>query len=120
MLVAAMSAVGSVDPVARDTARSFGVPQLTHVLIPSMLPYLVTGIRIASATALIFCITSELLIGSPGLGAGLGAARSVGDLPRMYVYIVLIGVVGFGLDALFRALERKVLFWHESQREVRS
>lgn len=119
MLVAAMVAVGSVDPVARDTAASFGLSrsaQTRHVLLPSMLPHLVTGIRIASATALIFCITSELLIGSPGLGQGLGAARSVGNLPRMYAFIVVIGIVGFLLNAAFKWVESKVLFWHESQR----
>jgi ABC-type nitrate/sulfonate/bicarbonate transport system permease component len=119
MLVAAVAAVGAVDPVARQTARSFGLSrasQLRHVELPSMLPRLVTGIRIASSTVLIFCITAELLIGMPGLGAGLGAARGVGDLPRMYAYIVIIGVLGFFLSWLLKQLESRLLFWHESVR----
>ena len=119
MLVAAMAAVAAVDPVAQQTARSFGLSrmhQLRYVLLPSMLPRLLTGVRIASSTVLIFCITAELLIGSPGLGAGLGAARSVGDLPRMYAFIVIIGVLGYALSALFKLLESRILFWHESVR----
>lgn len=119
LLISAMAAARAVDPVAMDTARSFGLSRAArarHLLLPSMLPHLLTGLRVASATALILCITSELLIGSPGLGAGLGAARAVGDLPRMYAFIVLIGLLGLGLTTALQALGARTLFWHESQR----
>ena len=119
MLVAAVAAVDAVDPVGLQTARSFALSrgdQVKYVMLPSMLPRLVTGVRIASSTVLIFCITAELLIGVPGLGAGLGAARGVGDMPRMYAYVVIIGVLGYALSALFKLLETRLLFWHESVR----
>lgn len=121
MLVAAMGAAGAVDPMGVQTARSFGLSrwqQARHVLIPSMLPRLVTGIRIASSTVLIFCITAELVAGVPGLGSGLGAARSVGDTPRMYAYVVVIGIVGYLLAVALKAIETKLLFWDPSVRSV--
>lgn len=120
MLIAALYASGSVDRVALETADAFGLgrwQRLRAVTLPSMLPGLVTGIRIASATALIIVITSEILIGSPGLGRGLNLARSAGELERMYAYIVVIGVVGFVLNTLLRAGERRLLRWHPSVRE---
>lgn len=121
MLMAAISAVKTVDPVARDTAAaySFGFwARLRFLIIPSMLPQLLTGIRIASNTALIFCITAELLVGMDGLGQSLGQAGSAGNLPVMYSYIVVIGLVGFGLNVLLLALQKRLLNWHESYREV--
>ena len=121
MLVAAIGAAGVVDPVSVQTARSFGLStwqQVRHVLIPSMLPRLVTGIRIASSTVLIFCITAELVAGVPGLGAQLGAARSVGNTARMYAYVVVIGLVGYLLAEALKAIEKKALFWDPSVRSA--
>jgi len=120
MLVAAIYAVGSVDPVTAETARAFSFSRrdtLRWLTLPSMLPGLVTGVRIASATSLIIVITSEILIGVPGLGAGLNPARNAAALDRMYAYIVVIGLVGYGLNAAIRAAERRVISWHPSVRK---
>lgn len=119
MLMSAISAVRDVDPVARETAAAYSMPltaRIRYLIIPSMAPQLLTGIRIASNTALILCITSELLVGMSGLGNQLGQARSVGNLPVMYAYIFVIGLVGFGLNTLLMALQRRLLQWHESYR----
>lgn len=119
MLMSAISATKNIDPVARDTAAaySFGFwTRLRHLVIPSMLPQLMTGIRIASNTALIFCITAELLMGMAGLGSALGAADSAGNIPVMYAYIVVIGIVGFSLNSGLLVMQKRVLSWHESYR----
>lgn len=115
MLIAALYAAGSVDRVAEETARAFHLGRwhrLRWVTLPSMLPGLATGVRIASATSLIIVITSQILIGSPGLGRGLNLARSGGDLERMYAYIVVIGLVGLALNSGLRGLERLLLRGH--------
>ena len=68
-----MYGVRDVDPVAIDTARSFGVGPLersTAITLPSAVPYIATGLRIASAVALILAFTAELFMGIPGLGPG--------------------------------------------------
>ncbi|MBM9432410.1 ABC transporter permease [Flaviflexus equikiangi] len=119
MLMSSISATRMIDPVGRDTADaySFGFwTRLRYVIVPSMLPQLMTGIRIASNTALIFCITAELLMGMAGLGSALGAAGSAGNLTVMYAYIVVIGIVGFSLNTGLLALQKRILSWHESYR----
>lgn len=119
MLMSAISAVRDVDPVARETAAAYSMPlwaRVRFLIVPSMLPQLLTGIRIASNTALVLCITSELLVGMSGLGNQLGQARSVGNLPVMYAYIFVIGIVGFGLNTLLLSLQKRLLGWHESYR----
>ncbi|WP_127572168.1 ABC transporter permease [Georgenia faecalis] len=119
MLVAAVYASRTVDPVARDTARVFGfgrAQETRWLTLPAMLPGLMTGVRIASATALIITITTEILIGVPGLGEGLNLARNAGDLARMYAYIVVIGVVGLAINAVFTLVSRRFLAWQGAVR----
>jgi len=120
MLVAAIYATGAVDPVARDTARAYNLSRLQTVrwlTLPAMVPGLVTGVRIASATALIITVTSEILLGGvPGLGQGLNLARSAGDLTRMYAYVVVIGIVGLAINTVLTVLARRVVGWQGARR----
>lgn len=119
VLVQAIYGVRDVDPVAMDTARSFGFGRLARmrsIALPSSIPYVVTGLRIASATSLILVVTAELVIGAPGLGQAINVARSGGDFPLMYALIIATGLLGWGLNTIFVAIERRVLRWHPSQR----
>ncbi len=119
VLVAALYGVQDVDPVASDTARSFGFSRrqrLLRVTLPSAVPYIATGLRIASAVSLILTVTAELVIGSPGLGRSINIARSGGNEELMYALIIATGVLGLVLNSLFLRVERRVLHWHPSQR----
>ena len=66
LLVQTIYGVRDVDPVTIDTARSFGVgrfERLYRITLPSALPYVATGLRIASSVALILAFTAELFMG---------------------------------------------------------
>jgi ABC-type nitrate/sulfonate/bicarbonate transport system permease component len=120
ILIQAVYGVQDVDPVARDTARSFGLGPLRRLLVvtlPSAAPSIATGLRIASSVALILAVTAELVVGAPGIGRTINAAQSGGAYPLMYALIVLTGLVGLALNLALRALERRLLRWHPSQRE---
>jgi ABC-type nitrate/sulfonate/bicarbonate transport system permease component len=123
VLVATLYGVQDVDPVATDTARSFGFsrPQrLLRVTLPSAIPYIATGVRIASAVSLILTVTAELVIGAAGLGRSINLARSGGNEELMYALILATGVLGLLLNAVFQRVERRVLHWHPSQRTARA
>jgi ABC-type nitrate/sulfonate/bicarbonate transport system permease component len=123
VLVATLYGVQDVDPVATDTARSFGFsrPQrLLRVTLPSAIPYIATGIRIASAVSLILTVTAELVIGAAGLGRSINLARSGGNEELMYALILATGVLGLLLNAVFQRVERRVLHWHPSKRTARA
>jgi ABC-type nitrate/sulfonate/bicarbonate transport system permease component len=123
VLVATLYGVQDVDPVATDTARSFGFsrPQrLLRVTLPSAIPYIATGLRIASAVSLILTVTAELVIGAAGLGRSINLARSGGNEELMYALILATGVLGLLLNAVFQRVERRVLHWHPSQRTARA
>ena len=119
LLVQTMYGVHDVDPVATDTARSFGVgprERLWRITLPSAVPYIATGMRIASAVALILAFTAELFMGTPGLGQELNIAQSYGLTTQVYALALATGVLGVSTYIGLSALERRVLRWHPSQR----
>jgi ABC-type nitrate/sulfonate/bicarbonate transport system permease component len=121
LLVQTIYGVRDVDPVALDTARSFGIgrfERLYRIKLPSAVPYIATGLRISSAVALILAVTAELVIGAAGLGREINVARSGGNLDAMYALIVATGLLGWLLNLTTTAGERRVLHWHPSQRGV--
>jgi ABC-type nitrate/sulfonate/bicarbonate transport system permease component len=121
LLVQVLYGVQDVDPVATDTARSFGLSRfqrLLRVTLPSATPYIATGIRIASAVALILTVTAELIIGAPGLGSQINAARIGGNVELMYALIIATGLLGLVLNSLWLRIERRLLRWHPSHRVV--
>jgi ABC-type nitrate/sulfonate/bicarbonate transport system permease component len=119
VLIQVLYGVQDVDPLARETARSYRLSrweQIRYVIWPTTLPYLMTGVRLAAAVALILTITAELVIGTPGLGKELFLAQTSGAYEIMYVYVVVTGIIGVIVNVLARALERAVMPWHSSLR----
>jgi ABC-type nitrate/sulfonate/bicarbonate transport system permease component len=119
VLIQVLYGVADVDPVAYNTARSFRMGRLArirYVVWPTALPYVMTGIRLASAVALILAITAELIIGSPGLGEQIALTQSGNKVPEMYALILATGFIGVIINAVVRRVERSILAWHTSVR----
>lgn len=117
--------VRSMDPIVLDTSRALGVRGLRRFLtvtIPSASPYLLTGMRIASAQALILSVVAEIVGGAEGIGRNILLAENAGTsaYPTMYAYIIVAGVLGVVLTGAFFLMERRVMHWHESQRNIRA
>ena len=111
--------VADVDTVARDTGRRFGLSRgsgIVNLVFSTGLPYLMTGLRLAAAVALILAITAEMFIGNPGLGREIVLAQSAGDWPAVYALVVVTGLLGLVINLIFRAIERRSLSWHQSVR----
>jgi ABC-type nitrate/sulfonate/bicarbonate transport system permease component len=119
VLIQTLYGVQDVDPVADETARSYGLgtwARVRHVLWPTALPYVMTGVRLAAAVALILAITGELVIGAPGLGARIAVAQNSQAVPEMYALIVVTGLLGLLVNVGARTVERRALAWHQSVR----
>jgi ABC-type nitrate/sulfonate/bicarbonate transport system permease component len=119
LLFQAMYGIADVDPVARDTARAFGMgraARLRRIVLPSCAPYLATGMRISASVALILVVTGEYIMGIPGLGAEVLVTFSSGAYDKMYAHIVMAGLLGLAVNLCFHAVERRVLFWHPGHR----
>ena len=122
LLVQTIYGVRDVDPVVLDTARSFGVGRLERlyrIKLPSAVPYIATGLRISSAVSLILAFTAELFMGTPGLGQMLNFAESYGLTNQVYALALATGFLGVAIHYAMVGIERRVLRWHPSQRELR-
>ncbi|WP_035855234.1 ABC transporter permease [Cryptosporangium arvum] len=95
----------------RDMARSFGGSRravFTEVAVPSALPHLATGLRIAAGSAVVAAVVAESLIGTAGLGVDFTYAYSLLRMPRAFGAAVLIVLVSLVVFAAFGRLERLV------------
>jgi ABC-type nitrate/sulfonate/bicarbonate transport system permease component len=121
LLVQTMYGVRDVDPVAIETARSFGVgrfERLVRITLPSAAPYIATGLRISSTVSLILAFTAELFMGTPGLGQLVNYAQSYGLETQLYALALATGFLGVAIHIVFTTLERRALRWHPSEREA--
>lgn len=117
LLIQTIYGIQDTDPVATDTARAFRigrVKRLLRVTVPGAIPYIATGLRISSSVALVLAVTAELVIGTDGLGRSISLAGATGAVELMYALIVVTGVLGWALNAVFVRAERRVLHWHAS------
>jgi NitT/TauT family transport system permease protein len=118
ILINTIYAVGDVDPVTRDMARSFGLSRpaiLTRVALPGAAPFVATGVRVASAIALVVTVSTELIAGGGEHGIGifvLNASADAGHADVVFAAAVIAGLLGYAIDLTLRTVERRVFRWH--------
>lgn len=116
-----ITAVHSMDRLHRDTAAVFGIGRrrrVLRILVPSTLPHLATGIRIASPIALILTISVEMLGGSTdGLGVWiLNASSGAGRADLVFAGTLIAGLLGALSNFILARAERRLLPWHPAYR----
>jgi len=117
--------VHDVDPVTIDSARSYGLSPrqvLVKVCLPSALPHVYTGLRVAATAALLVAIGVELIGGGvDGIGRWLAEAQeAVTRRSDVFAGAFLTGVIGVAVNALLDLGERKGLSWSVRARGARS
>jgi ABC-type nitrate/sulfonate/bicarbonate transport system permease component len=119
VLLNTMDAVRSIEPTLLDTARSFRVPvweRIHRLVLPAALPQIMAGMRNSLALAVIMMVLSEYFAATSGVGYVLLISKNTFQLVPMWAAIVLIGLLGYLLNALFLLVERRVLAWHRGWR----
>jgi ABC-type nitrate/sulfonate/bicarbonate transport system permease component len=120
MLVQATYAVQQVSPQLRQVGASFHLSltdRIRAVYLPSAMPFLTTGLRIAATISLLLSISAEFLGGADGIGRNLFNALTVNNPDEMFVYAFTASFLGVGLNLVLLAAQRQLLWWHPSQRE---
>ena len=100
-------------PVARQrAAQCLGASQLqifVLVVVPSAVPYIVTGMRVAMASSFMSIIPAEILAADSGIGYLLQKSSMLLQTNRIFVALLTICVLGFIVDRIFRFFIDKVL-----------
>jgi nitrate/nitrite transport system permease protein len=106
--------VASIDRDLINVSRVLQLSATVHIrkiVIPSAIPMIFTGLRLSLATGWMVLIAAEMLALNPGLGKFIwdefqnGSSNSLG---RIMVAVLVIGVIGFILDSLMLAVQKRV------------
>lgn len=121
ILLNTVEGVRGIDDVLSDTARAYrigGLARLRHLVLRSASPQILAGMRQALSIAIILMVISEMFASSEGLGFTIIQFQRGFAIPEMWSGIILLGLLGFGLSLLFRAVESRVLSWYFGLRQA--
>ena len=113
--IATATGVRTVDPTKLRAAQSLGATQaqlIRHVILPSALPEILTGIRIGLGVGWSTLVAAELIAATSGLGFMVQSAAQFLVTDVVILGILIIAVIACTLEVGLRALQRKLVPWH--------
>jgi len=116
-LILTYSAISQVEPRLLEVAKVFGfgpVGTAWKLVLPAAAPRLMTALRLCVGIALVVAVTSEIVSNPQGLGHELMIAQETLRPHRMLAYLVLVGVIGWGLNNLLLWLQVR-MFRHRGE-----
>lgn len=84
---------------------------MRHVIVPNSLPEIFTGARVAMGVCWGTVVAAELVAAEKGIGKMIVAASKFQDTDIVLMGIILIGIIGFGIDVLMRMAEKWLVPW---------
>lgn len=115
VLLNTVDGVKSVNRTWVESAFTFGATQpqiLRKVILPAALPTVWTGLRLGFGIAWMCVVAAEMLPGTTsGLGYLIMYAYNWGQSQVIIAGMIVIGLIGLGIDGLFRAIENREFRW---------
>jgi taurine transport system permease protein len=114
MAIASRSGVSGVNITKVHAAYSLGASKwqlMRHVIVPNSLPEIFTGARVAMGVCWGTVVAAELVAASQGAGMMIMTASKFQNTDIVIMGIILIGVIGFGIDMLMRMAEKFLVPW---------
>ncbi|MFC4535868.1 ABC transporter permease [Sphaerisporangium dianthi] len=116
ILINTMYGLRDVDPMAKETLRSFGFGKLSvlaRVSLPSAAPFVLTGVRIAASIGLIVTVSAELLAGGvDGIGTYMIRAQAGFRTDLVLAATVWTGTLGLLANTLLMRVQGWAFRWH--------
>jgi len=114
MAIAARAGVSGVAISKVHAAYSLGASKsqiMRHVIVPNSLPEIFTGARVAMGVCWGTVVAAELVAAEQGAGMMIMVASKFQQTDIVLMGIILIGVIGFGIDILMRMAEKYLVPW---------
>lgn len=120
MLVNTVQGLAATEAMQRDLMRTYSASwgqTLLALRLPAAMPFIFNGLKISATLALIGAIVAEFF-GSPTRGMGFRISTEVGrlQLDMVWAEIAVAALVGSAFYGFWALLERRLTFWHPSQR----
>ncbi|XTZ16547.1 ABC transporter permease [Micromonospora echinospora] len=107
-----LAGVLGVDELRLRAARALGASPtrtLVSVVLPSTVPYVVTGARLAMGNSFLTIVSAEIVAAESGLGSLIWTARNYAKTEWVFVGIIALGVLGYLFDWILRVVTRSTL-----------
>jgi ABC-type nitrate/sulfonate/bicarbonate transport system permease component len=114
IIINMQTAMLNLDEEFRAVAKSYGATRLQlfrTVALPASVPFLITGLRLGMARALMGIIAAEIFGGGEGIGFLIQYAGSMFQIETVFVCVLLIASFGIALDRSFQMVLRRVDHW---------
>ena len=114
VLLNTVAGVRTVDPLLVRAARTLGLSNLrlfTKVVLPSAVPTIFTGIRMAGTASILVLIAAEMVGAKAGLGYLIVNAQNSFQIPDMYAGILTVSVFGLVVNFGLVRLEQRFSRW---------
>ncbi len=111
ILIYTRSAMAGIEPRLMEVARALRLSpwaRIRKIVLPAALPRILVAFRLAAAIALVVAVTVEIAINPLGLGYGILVAQQGLQPALMLAYLVWIGVLGWGLNALLSFAQNRL------------
>ena len=115
ILLNTAAGVASVDGIQLDTGRAFRIgwaETLRRIVLPAAGPSIFAGLRISLSLAVILMVISEMVATVDGVGFALVQAQRSFRTLDVWAAIIMLGLIGYGLNALLALTEARALAWH--------
>jgi NitT/TauT family transport system permease protein len=118
IIVGTAAGLHAADENSRMLFKTMGASRwqtLWKMKLPTGLPQIFTGLKIASVGVMAGAITGEFLGGGRGFGELIRIAASQLNTPRVFSLIIYLSIVGLALFVLTAWLQRRLVFWHKDR-----
>lgn len=118
ILVSTYTGVKNVDPMLIDVGRSFGASRVglfRKVVFFASLPYIFAGLRMGASRAIKGMVIAELLFAVTGLGGAIQTAANYYRTDIVFVYVIVIALLGIVLSGTIQVIERVVTPWKQER-----
>jgi sulfonate transport system permease protein len=119
ILLNTIDGVRGVEPAQVDMARAYRIgkrAQIFRIILPAASPQIFAGLRVSLAVALLAMAFGEMVGGVNGLGYFILFAQNTFRIPEMWSGIIVLGIIGYVVNVIFVAIERRALSWHRGWR----
>jgi NitT/TauT family transport system permease protein len=113
--------VQNTDPDLLEAARSFGARRgqmFRFIMLPAALPYIVTGLRLGGANAMVGTVIAELYTALSGLGYLIAQFGGTFQTAKYFGPVLVLAAMGMVISQSLKILERRLARWKNAQTEV--
>src|SRR5713101_3881805 len=121
ILINTYAGVQNTDPDLLEAARSFGArPRqiFRYIMLPAALPYIVTGLRLGGANAMVGTVIAELYTALSGLGYLIAQFGGTFQTAKYFSPVLVLAAIGMLISQSLKIVERRLARWKNTQTEL--